>query len=248
MAGTPLHCLGDGFCWLYALGASIEQLENADSPTARDFRWLGELLRKAQEHAKSTVRSTDLGARLAKGTLWTRFLALKAPHRDVELDETNYGGTAVAYPVLASFLQMGILCISGPILEGPPDFELGRKSKRGKVQAGTPLHHFTYFVPGAEFEQNLSLEGTKLLLEETDKSVAIVVHNGGEGACSYHHMQHLSTCQDGVGTSQHIYVTNSISQHIVYEKNSFQQIVTRTITSQHIRHLRRHISAHTYYK
>ena len=156
-------------------------MENGDRPTQQDYSFLAALLRAAQEHLKVGLQGTALGKRLAGLSTSKKFMAMRPAYEGVQLNEDNYGGTGVAYPVLASYLQVGILALSSPIMR--EDAHVRQGSKGRTATADTRLGHFIYFEPDAEFEQNLSLSGVKQLLEESDKNLAIVVHNGLDGVC-----------------------------------------------------------------
>ena len=148
--------------------------------------------------------------------------------------------------MLASYLKIGILVISKPIMQENVMLTLGKRQQR--VQADTRLGHFSYYAPDDEYEQNLSLEGMKLLLEENDNNFAIVRHNGRDGVEAYLstsllEVEYLSTyfiSTTYLSTKEHLL---TISQHIVLRSRLSQHICHMQGVSQHKSSNPRHISA-----
>ena len=110
--GKTISVAGDGFCWMYAILASINVLQKPSAPTKRDYELVQRFLEALQEYcadgmAPSSVRSDpDKLERIAAAT---------APPFD-DLDEANYGGATYWFPVIASFLDVYVVCITAPVL------------------------------------------------------------------------------------------------------------------------------------
>ena len=236
-AGETIAVRGDGFCWEYAVNASFQALENPMLPTDRDYAWLASVLQGTQDHLKKGMPgASTLYQRLSgrsehmtyksqvdTAKLHDEFLALKPARAGMALSESNYGGSMFAFPALASYLQIGILVLSSDVLKADLHWTSGPKKER--VTVDTPLGHLTYFKPGAEYEQNLTLAAVKKLVDEgSSENVAIVVHNGKSGTrtalkpiskqCGAHkshiaaqlhtHTPHFSTLFACMDISQHI--------------------------------------------
>ena len=159
-------------------------LEKPICPTQQDYSRLAKLLHAAQEHLREGLQGTALGQRHAGSTASTKFMAMRPAYQGIKLALDNYAGSEVAYPVLASYLKVAILVIIHPILREAEYLPRSVGKKQKPATADTRLGHFSYYEPDAEFEQCLSLSGVKQLLEESDKNLAIVVHNGLEGVCN----------------------------------------------------------------
>lgn len=104
MAGREVKVRGDGLCWLYAVLASMNVLENPIALTKRDC----DVVRTFVGMLKQFVE--DGGAK----KLTNREKKMVADLRDTppeELDEASYGGGTLFFRVIAAFLQTSILCV-----------------------------------------------------------------------------------------------------------------------------------------
>ena len=182
-AGSEIDVIGDGYCWEWALGASLGVLGNALRPTREDYDWASKLLLGAQAHFIAGGLGTELHDRLLRyegDEGITKFMAVEPAYKGKGLSHGNYCGSGAAYPVVASYLQIPILVLHKPALDddySPPT----RGPKQRIARPDTRMGEFSLYTPDDEYEQPLSLVGLRQLLQEGDQHLLIVAHNGYNG-------------------------------------------------------------------
>ena len=187
-AGPEIGVIGDGYCWEWALGASLGLLRCPQRPTEVDYEWARTLLLGAQAHVTAGNLSLELHERLQvrnesrpDSEEVRKFMAIEPVYEGKDFSEDNYSGARSAYPIMASYLQIPILCIMDQhVLD--EDFFCLRGKKNLPARPDTTLGEFSLYRPEEEYEQNLSLVGVQQLLLEGDQHMVIVVHNGVSGA------------------------------------------------------------------
>ena len=195
-AGPEIDVIGDGYCWLWALGASLGILGCATKPLQEDYVWAKKLLLGAQAHVRDGGLSPELHAQLRamkakdesrqaseEGDAIRKFMAIEPALRGVPLSEKNYSGDSAGYPVMASYMQIPILCLRKPTLDA--EFVDTRGRREEKTRPDTRMGEFALYMPDAQYEQCLSLLGLKQLLQEPDQNLIIVAHNGHSGLAGH---------------------------------------------------------------
>ena len=110
--GKTISVAGDGFCWMYAILASMNVLQTPSAPTKRDYELVQRFLEALQEYCADGMAPPSVRSDPDK---LDRIAAATAPPFD-DLDEANYGGASYWFPVIASFLDVYVVCITAPVL------------------------------------------------------------------------------------------------------------------------------------
>ena len=110
--GKTISVAGDGFCWMYAILASMNVLQTPSAPTKRDYELVQRFLEALQEYCADGMAPPSVRSDPDK---LERIAAATAPPFD-DLDEANYGGATYWFRVIASFLDVYVVCITAPVL------------------------------------------------------------------------------------------------------------------------------------
>lgn len=110
VAGEKVAVKGDGFCWLYAVLTSMNMMERPSSPTQDDYALVSTYLGLL----KDFVRSGTCG-RWLQDEARHKFMCIKEP--PTTFDIANYGGTEVAFRVIAAFSSVAVIVVNEPVLE-----------------------------------------------------------------------------------------------------------------------------------
>lgn len=104
LAGTEVDVRGDGLCWLYAVLASMNVLENPGSLTERDRV----VLQKFVHLLKQFVDDGGVKKLTVKEKKLVKDLRDTPPKT---LDTESYGGGTLFFRVIAAFLKTSILAV-----------------------------------------------------------------------------------------------------------------------------------------
>jgi len=122
LAGKKIDVKGDGFCWLYAILASMNLLESPSTPTVRDYKIASAFIRQMK-----TFVNAGGCAWLTKAEVKKLMGMDEPPVR--ELDVENYGGGALLYRVIACFLGTSIYTVEARYLQANMELTTGRKQE-----------------------------------------------------------------------------------------------------------------------